>query len=566
LYVLQGDTTATANLYEDTDELLWAACVFSVTLDPPFLPPIADAGNDQIVNEGDIVQFNGTSSYDPDAKYYRVAASCVDISGNGEYIAIGWDMNVSFFHRSSNISTWTYNTEGYVGAVVLSDDGQQLAVAYNDPPRPYGYGSRGNVAFFETSISTPQWTNSTDYPICSSPRRAIDMTRDGSLIVVGTYLWFAWAAEHVGTIYVYDTSSPVPVNTYSYPDSIMSVRISGNGQYFAVGSYWHDMKFYSVSSGYMWTASMADPYYCVTLDYNATYIATGHGSFGKVNLYNFGGTNVWRSSTGGTHDSVAMDDSGDYFIISQHKNSGNTFDGVRFFSTSSSTPVWSYQTPDAQRTVDMARDNSYMVSGGRDGNVYLFTPWNSTPIYTYNIRGFVNEVSMSGGGSYYVGVSRVGSLYLFTTLGGPQVVWSWTTPLQYNPGVVTSYTWDFDANVDSDGDGNYINDVDATGPTPTHIYGDDGVYTVTLTVTDTQNLSDTDTCIITVNNLAPTIKPFGPFIIEEGNILSLDGNATDPGSDDLTFTWNWGDGTSKMALGQIRIKVHGEHFHSMPLI
>jgi PKD repeat protein len=53
------------------------------------------------------------------------------------------------------------------------------------------------------------------------------------------------------------------------------------------------------------------------------------------------------------------------------------------------------------------------------------------------------------------------------------------------PGVpikIISYEWDFDANVDSDSDGNFTNDVDATGPTPTNVYGDNGIYNVTLTV------------------------------------------------------------------------------------
>lgn len=109
---------------------------------------------------------------------------------------------------------------------------------------------------------------------------------------------------------------------------------------------------------------------------------------------------------------------------------------------------------------------------------------------------------------------------------------------------IISYSWDFDANIDSDGDGNPTNDVDATGPTPTHCYGDDGIYTVTLTVTDNNGKSDTDTVLITVDNIAPIIHPFGPFVIDEDMLLIIDANATDPGSDDLNFTWNWGDGTS----------------------
>jgi parallel beta-helix repeat protein len=53
----------------------------------------------------------------------------------------------------------------------------------------------------------------------------------------------------------------------------------------------------------------------------------------------------------------------------------------------------------------------------------------------------------------------------------------------YQPnGTIESYQWDFDADFDYDGDGNKTNDVDAVGPNPTYVYGDDGVYNVTLTV------------------------------------------------------------------------------------
>jgi hypothetical protein len=111
----------------------------------------------------------------------------------------------------------------------------------------------------------------------------------------------------------------------------------------------------------------------------------------------------------------------------------------------------------------------------------------------------------------------------------------------YDPdGNITKYEWDFDADVDSDGDGNSTNDVDVKGPTPTHIYGDNGVFIVTLKVTDDQNLTDTNTCNITVLNVAPIIDPIQEYTINEYESMTLIGHAIDPGSDDLTFTWNWG--------------------------
>ncbi|UCE37615.1 MAG: PKD domain-containing protein, partial [Thermoplasmata archaeon] len=118
----------------------------------------------------------------------------------------------------------------------------------------------------------------------------------------------------------------------------------------------------------------------------------------------------------------------------------------------------------------------------------------------------------------------------------------WVAKGKKMPNII-SYSWDFDANVDSDGDGNNTNDADATGPTPTHIYGDNGVYIVTLKITDETGATAADTCNITVLNVAPTVDLNGPYSGSEGSPITFTSMATDPGSDDLTLTWNWGDGT-----------------------
>ncbi len=68
-------------------------------------------------------------------------------------------------------------------------------------------------------------------------------------------------------------------------------------------------------------------------------------------------------------------------------------------------------------------------------------------------------------------------------------------------------------------------------------YGDDGTYRVSLLVTDDDGGSTMWTGVIVVNNLPPSIPPFGPFVINEADPLAISVTATDPGSDDLVFAW-----------------------------
>ena len=75
--------------------------------------------------------------------------------------------------------------------------------------------------------------------------------------------------------------------------------------------------------------------------------------------------------------------------------------------------------------------------------------------------------------------------------------------------------------------------------TVSHIYGDNGEYSVTLTVKDDDGGVTTFPIKVKVNNIEPTIEPFGPFNIDEDSPIDITGIASDPGSDDLTFTWTF---------------------------
>ncbi|UCF08686.1 MAG: DUF3344 domain-containing protein, partial [Thermoplasmata archaeon] len=122
MYVSQGDTAATASIYEENDEIGWVVSVFSVTVEPPNIPPFADAGDDKVIYEGDTILLDGSCSYDPD----------------GFLVSHEWDFNVSDGlcwdiglppDAPGQVVTRTYNTSGiYIATLNVTDDNGSYAL------------------------------------------------------------------------------------------------------------------------------------------------------------------------------------------------------------------------------------------------------------------------------------------------------------------------------------------------------------------------------------------------------------------------------------------------------
>ena len=67
---------------------------------------------------------------------------------------------------------------------------------------------------------------------------------------------------------------------------------------------------------------------------------------------------------------------------------------------------------------------------------------------------------------------------------------------------------------------------------------DDGAFTLTLKVTDDDNDFGTEQTTLTVANASPVAVSGGPYTGNEGAAVTLNGSATDPGSNDpLTYLW-----------------------------
>ena len=65
--------------------------------------------------------------------------------------------------------------------------------------------------------------------------------------------------------------------------------------------------------------------------------------------------------------------------------------------------------------------------------------------------------------------------------------------------------------------------------TPSHTYLDDGVYTVTLTVTDTESGVGNDDLVVTANNVPPSLGDLADQSVLVNETITITGVFTDPG-------------------------------------
>jgi DNA/RNA endonuclease G (NUC1) len=99
-------------------------------------------------------------------------------------------------------------------------------------------------------------------------------------------------------------------------------------------------------------------------------------------------------------------------------------------------------------------------------------------------------------------------------------------------GSIASYAWDF-------GDGST-----GSGASISHTFKQDGSFTVRVTVTDNDGLTDSATFVINVTNVAPVVGTVSNATLNVGATYTASGTFTDPGADAWTATVHWGDGSA----------------------
>jgi large repetitive protein len=108
---------------------------------------------------------------------------------------------------------------------------------------------------------------------------------------------------------------------------------------------------------------------------------------------------------------------------------------------------------------------------------------------------------------------------------------------------ILTYVWNF-------GD----NNSPVNGQNATHTFADNGNYNVVLTVTDKDGATTTQTNVVQVDNVSPSIVKINkPSKIDEGQSVDFSIEASDPGTDDnLTYSWKFGESTEQISGQKVK--------------
>ena len=225
---------------------------------------------------------------------------CVDISADGSYIVGGSENEyVYLFQKSSSSYLERFSTSGNIISLAISADGNYIAA---------GVESDGVYLF---DHDDRLWRNTTIGTVNS-----IDISDDGNYIV----------ASSGNYVYLFDSSSSIPIQIHNLGDSVNSVSISADGEYYTVGCNDNKIYLYKTSGiPFQWSYSTNDRVTKVSITENGSHIMAGSDDDFIYLFNNSNSSQVWTEDIGNNVFHVSISRGGDYITAATSSQLSSQF-------------------------------------------------------------------------------------------------------------------------------------------------------------------------------------------------------------------------------------------------
>ena len=219
----------------------------------------------------------------------------VDMTPDGNYLAVSDFRNVYFFNTNSDDKIWVDNhASDTMTVVAISPNHQYIASGTED----------GNVYVYNTSSSSASWYHSgtLDGKITS-----LDFSGDSDYLIIGS---------ENGKVYVYESEGDTPVLEWGQTDEVTCVSGSFDSNYYAFGTDQGLITVLDLSTEFKaWDKNIGGIITEIDFNGNAKYLVAGSTNKKLVLANVSNGDELWRISAFGDVFSVAMSYRGENIAV-----------------------------------------------------------------------------------------------------------------------------------------------------------------------------------------------------------------------------------------------------------
>lgn len=294
----------------------------------------------------------------------------------------------------------------YTTPSVMSADGECYAITTGD--------GIGEIQFFSTASATPLWS----YDPGVRNLLVEQISGDGQyLLVRHTYNY------DPNWLLLFTRDWPEPLLNFSVEGIIAHVAMSGDGEYFAVATWYPPADAYNYTI-YMFHRQSTTPLWkhelekvwnhssvqSLAISDDGSYVAVG--STGRLLLFSQGSaTPLWTALTS-SHSVNSIAISGDGSLIAARNNDGKMY----LFQKESNESVWIHTLGESNNvgSVSVSREGDHIVRGTHLGYVQLFSSASNLPLWSYYAGSEeIWPTAISAHGDYIAAGSTSGRIYYF---------------------------------------------------------------------------------------------------------------------------------------------------------